>query len=92
MSHLWRADAWCETRGDWRWGAPGTASAHAGYEGGIGFAPSTWRWWAGVTGWLRVYPHAYDAPARVQSAVAEYGLDHYGRWGCLWQPSVWRWR
>jgi Transglycosylase-like domain len=89
VSALWQADAQCETQGNWQWGKPGTPSQNAGYEGGIGFAPSTWRWWAGATGFLTLYPHAYLAPARVQAYVAQYGLDRYGRWGCLFKPWVW---
>ncbi len=83
---FWVRDAICETGWnppDWRYGAPGHHGDGSGYEGGIGFAPSTWRWWAGVLGHLHRYPHAYLAPAWVQAAVAQYGLDHYGRWGCV---------
>jgi hypothetical protein len=54
------------------------------YEGRLGFAVVAWRVWAGELGLLKLYPHAYDAPALVQIKVADYGLKtHNGYWGCL---------
>lgn len=102
VSPLWIADARCETGHiapwlpvipRWDWGKyAGTPRQRPKegftYEGGIGFAHSTWVWWAGKLGYLARYPHAYDAPAWVQALVAQYGLDNYGTWGCLRNPSV----
>ena len=82
VSPLWKADAQCETGSNWRF--------HAGaFEGGPAFYFSTWRWWAGLVPAARRYAHAYDAPPWVQAAVAQYGLDHFGRWGCLYRDWVW---
>lgn len=86
---FWIRDAICETGHNppyWDWGKPGTGhGTPGGYEGGIGYYPSTWRWWAGKVGVLRRYPHAYMAPSWVQAKVAQYGLDHYGKWGCVFK-------
>lgn len=66
---------------------------HAGsYEGGIAFYAGTWRTWSRFVPDARRFVHAYQAPAWVQAEVAEYGLDHYGRWGCLYKDWVWRLR
>ena len=94
VAPLWQRDAACETGSAWDWGhprAPGEPWRHnegSKYEGGIGFAPSTWRWWAREVGVLGRYPHAYLAPPWVQAEVAQWGLDHVGRWGCLYTPGV----
>lgn len=54
------------------------------YEGGTGFAASTWRAWAGELGLVRRFPHAYQAPRIVQIAVSDYGWRaHRGSWGCM---------
>lgn len=85
VSPLWVADAICETGQNppnWRY--------HAGvYEGGIGFYYTTWDSWKLRVPAARRFDHAYQAPAWIQAAVAQYGLDHYGRWGCLYHSSVW---
>ena len=85
---LWVADAICETGHNppnWRF--------HAGvYEGGIAFYWGTWQAWHQHVREAVRYRHAYQAPAWVQAQVAEYGLDHYGRWGCLFHAEVWRLR
>lgn len=88
MPSFWYRDAVCETGHDppyWDYGKPGSGHGGPRYEGGIGFAPSTWRWWAREVGVLGRYPHAYDAPGWVQARVAQWGLDHVGKWGCVWQ-------
>lgn len=82
---FWTKDAVCETGHSpplWNYGAPGTGTGTS-YEGGIAFAPSTWRWWGREVGAYPRYPHAYLAPARLQAAAAQWGLDHVGRWGCV---------
>lgn len=92
IAPLWRADAVCETGRNpppWNYGAPGKAGAGSGYEGGIGFAPSTWRWWSGKVPAARRFAHAYQAPGWVQALVAQWGLTNVGRWGCLFKPWVW---
>jgi Transglycosylase-like domain len=76
---FWYRDAICETGHN----PPNWRFQSGQYEGGIAFAHSTWVWWASALGYARRYPHAYQAPAAVQAAVAEYGLDHYGDWGCV---------
>jgi hypothetical protein len=73
----WDRLAWCETRGNW--GMRGST-----YEGGVGFAVTTWRWWASELGLLERYPHAWMAPRVVQVRVAAYGRNrHRGWWGCF---------
>jgi len=73
---FWDRIANCETGGNWR-------MRGSTYEGGVGFAVTTWRWWAGKLGLLARYPHAYLAPRLVQIRVAEYGLlTWHGYWGC----------
>lgn len=87
---FWAALAQCETSSRWDWGAfhrPGEGHL---YEGGLGFATSTWRLWAGAVGVLRRYPHAYVAPPLVQVKVGRYGLAQHGYWGCLAQHA-WIW-
>ena len=79
----WKRVAECETHSRWNWGAlhrPGEGNL---FEGGLGFAASTWRLWAGQLHILRSYPHAFDAPPKVQVRVAEYGWERGGYWGCL---------
>jgi hypothetical protein len=79
------ADAICETGSN-----PPNWQFRAGqYEGGIAFASSTWQWWKQYIPAARRYAHAYSAPGWIQAAVAEYGLDHFGRWGCLYHADVW---
>jgi hypothetical protein len=73
---FWDRIANCETGGNWR-------MSGSTYEGGVGFAGTTWRWWARELGLLARYPHANLAPRLVQIRVAEYGLTRYrGYWGC----------
>lgn len=87
---LWRADAVCETGHnppDWQYRA-------GSYEGGIAFFSGTWDAWKMHVAAARRYAHAYQAPAWVQAAVAEWGLynyrpGHISRWGCLYHPDVW---
>jgi hypothetical protein len=85
VAALWVADAICETGRNppnWRF--------HAGsYEGGIAFYSGTWDSWKASVSAARRYAAAYQAPAWVQAAVAQFGLDHYGRWGCLYHADVW---
>jgi hypothetical protein len=72
----WDAIARCETGGNWR-------MSGSSFEGGVGFAVSTWRWWASELGLAGRYPHAYMAPRLVQMQVAQMGLErHRGYWGC----------
>lgn len=83
---FWTRDAVCETGHDppyWNYGQPGSGHGGPAYEGGIAFAPSTWRWWAREIGAYPRYLHAYLAPAAVQAAAAQWGRDHVGRWGCV---------
>lgn len=75
----WTAIAACETGGNW-------AMSGSTYEGGVGFAVTTYRWWARELGYLARYPHAYMAPRLVQMQIAQYGLERYnGYWGCAHQ-------
>lgn len=72
----WDAIARCETGGNWR-------MSGSSFEGGVGFAVTTWRWWASELGLVGRYPHAYMAPRLVQMQVAQMGYDrHRGYWGC----------
>ena len=73
---FWDRIARCETGGNWR-------MSGSIYSGGVGFANSTWRWWARELGLLSQFPNANLAPRMVQIRVAEYGLLRYhGYWGC----------
>jgi hypothetical protein len=88
VSVFWRQLAQCETGGRWDWGRfAGTARARAAegtsFEGGLGFAASTWQLWAGAVHVLDEFPHAWMAPPPVQVRVAAYGLHRGGYWGCL---------
>lgn len=80
---FWKGVAQCETGSRWDWGAKHRHLEGSAYEGGVGFAASTWRLWAGQLDILTQYPHAYNAPMLVQMRVAEYGLSKGGFWGCL---------
>lgn len=82
---LWRADAICETGQN----PPNWQFRAGSYEGGIAFYSGTWTAWKKHVAAARTYVHAYQAPAWVQAAVAEWGLDNIGRWGCLYHPDVW---
>lgn len=74
---LWDRVADCETGGDWR-------MRGLTYSGGVGFANTTWTWWARELGLEARYPNAADAPRLVQIRVADYGRRvHRGYWGCL---------
>jgi hypothetical protein len=88
VSAFWERLAQCETGGRWNWGRyAGTARARSlegtRFEGGLGFASTTWRLWAGAVHVLGEFPHAWMAPPRVQVRVAAYGLRRGGYWGCL---------
>jgi hypothetical protein len=73
---FWDRIARCETGSDWQ-------MSGSRYSGGVGFANSTWAWWARELGLIVRYPTADRAPRLVQMRVAEYGLVHYrGYWGC----------
>lgn len=83
MPAFWQALANCETGGRWDWGRYRRPKEGPLYEGGVGFAASTWQAWAGSVGVLHRYPHAYLAPPLVQVRVGRYGLERRGNWGCL---------
>jgi hypothetical protein len=72
----WDAIAQCETGGNWQ--------MHGSlFSGGVGFANSTWSWWASELGLSGRYPTADRAPRLVQMQVAEMGYErHNGGWGC----------
>lgn len=53
------------------------------YEGGVGFAVTTWAQWARELGLYARYPHAWMAPPAVQKRVAQYGYERGGSWGCI---------
>ncbi len=83
----WTAVAKCETGGGgppkWDWGSRSRPNEGTLYEGGVGFSTPMWKLWAGELGLLPLYPDAFDAPARVQMTVAQYGATvHKARWGC----------
>lgn len=83
----WIAVASCETGGGgapkWDWGAKRRPGEGALFEGGLGISAQMWQLWAGELGLLKLYPHAYVAPALVQMRVADYGAKTHGaRWGC----------
>ncbi len=83
----WTAVAKCETGAGgspkWDWGSRHRANEGTLYEGGVGFSTAMWKLWAGELGLLELYPDAFDAPARVQMTVAQYGATvHKARWGC----------
>jgi hypothetical protein len=84
---FWQRVAQCETGGDWRWGEQYASPV---YEGGVGFAHTTWLAWLhdrrspfARLGLWRWYPHAWQAPRLWQVAVAQFGLSVGGYWGCL---------
>jgi hypothetical protein len=85
---LWVHDAICETGRNppnWRF--------HVGvYQGGIAFYYTTWDAWKIHVPEARRYAEADQAPAWAQAAVAEWGLRHLGRWGCLFHADVWKYR
>jgi hypothetical protein len=88
MPAFWQRLAECETGGRWDWGryAHSPARRHlegTSFEGGFGFAATTWQLWAKAVRVLDRYPHAWMAPPRVQVKVAAYGLERGGSWGCL---------
>jgi hypothetical protein len=84
---FWMRVGSCETGGGgpalWDWGARHRPNEGTEYEGGVGFAASTWRAWARALGLSARYPHAWMAPPLVQMRVAQYGLGLGGYWGCL---------
>jgi hypothetical protein len=85
---FWQRLAECETGGRWDWGrlarSPGRRHLEGTrFEGGLGFAASTWQLWAGAVDVVDEYPHAWMAPPRVQVRVGAYGLRRGGSWGCL---------
>ena len=54
------------------------------YSGGVGFANTTWTWWASELGLAHRYPFADWAPRLVQIRVATLGYRrHNGFWGCF---------
>jgi hypothetical protein len=87
---FWDRVAQCETGGDWRWGSQ---FASPTYEGGVGFASSTWRGlvsgakFGGVPSpfarLARFFPHAFNAPRLWQIALAQWLYLRGGYWGCL---------
>jgi hypothetical protein len=85
IAALWVHDAICETGStppNWRF--------HVGiYQGGIAFYAGTWDTWKQHVPTAHRFGDADQAPAWVQAAVAQWGLDHFGRWGCLFHPDVW---
>jgi hypothetical protein len=88
VAAFWQRLAVCETGGRWDWGrfasSPRRRSLEGTrFEGGLGFAASTWREWAKAVRVVHRYPHAWMAPPHVQVEVAAYGLRHGGYWGCL---------
>lgn len=87
LIRYWTAVAKCETGGGgapkWDWGSKHRPNEGAFYEGGVGFSTPMWKLWAGELGLLTLYPDAFDAPARVQMTVAQYGATvHKAQWGC----------
>ncbi len=85
---FWRRLAECETGGRWDWGrhAHSPTRRHlegTRFEGGLGFAATTWQVWAKAVRVLDEYPHAWMAPPRIQVRVGAYGLRRGGYWGCL---------
>jgi hypothetical protein len=83
----WTAVARCETGGGgppkWDWGSKHRPGEGSIFEGGLGFSSDTWHHWAEELGLLKRYPHAYDAPPRVQIMAAVYGMKtHHAHWGC----------
>ena len=85
---FWQRLADCETLGRWDWGQYANTPDErrlegTRFEGGLGFAATTWKVWAKAIGVVDLYAHAWMAPPRVQVRVAAYGLRHGGSWGCL---------
>lgn len=76
---VWQALSNCEAGGNWH-------DQRGGYEGGVHFAPSTWRKATRLAAAHhpgRRYPaHAYQATGGVQIEVAEVWLAHtsWGQW------------
>jgi hypothetical protein len=88
VPRFWQRLAQCETGGRWDWGrlASSPDRRHlegTSFEGGLGFAATTWQAWAGAVHVLDEYPRAWMAPPRVQVRVGAYGLRRGGSWGCL---------
>lgn len=67
----------------WDWGAQHRPKEGTRYVGGVGFYWATYEMWAKALGVFSRWPRAYEAPRLVQIAVAEYGYEHGGYWGCL---------
>ena len=88
VAAFWDRVADCETGGRWWWGRQ---FREPSYEGGVGFAHTTWvAWITDAQGpfrarrLMRWWPHAFEAPRLWQIAVAEWGLRvRGGYWGCL---------
>jgi hypothetical protein len=83
----WTAVAACETGSGgppkWDWGSKHRPGEGTIFEGGVGFSALMWKVWAGELGLLARYPHAFDAPPRIQMEVAQYGVTaHHAVWGC----------
>jgi hypothetical protein len=83
----WTAVASCETGSGgppkWDWGSKHRPGEGTLFEGGVGFSAGVWQIWAGELGLLKLYQHAYNAPALVQIRVADYGAKvHNAHWGC----------
>jgi len=87
LVRYWTAVGSCETGAGgppkWDWGSKHRPGEGPLFEGGLGIAATMWQLWASELGLVKLYPHAYDAPALVQMRVAEYGMKtHAARWGC----------
>jgi hypothetical protein len=81
---FWDRVAQCETGGRWDWGSKTRPGEGHSYEGGVGFASSTWTAWATDLHLAWLWPRAYMAPRLVQIAVAQMGYEvHRGWWGCF---------
>jgi len=80
---FWDRVADCETGGRWDWGARSRPGEGHTFEGGVGFYASTWTAWATELHLAWLWPRAYMAPRLVQIAVAQYGYEHGGYWGCV---------
>jgi hypothetical protein len=67
----------CETGGNYQMHG-------SSFSGGLGFANSTYEWWADELGFLARYPSADLAPRLVQIRIADFGYRLYrGYWGCM---------
>lgn len=87
MPPFWAAVAQCETGSRWDWGKQHRRGEGHLYEGALGFAASSWSYYAPRAGVHKA--HAYLASPMEQVRVGRYLLARGGYWGCLHGSHAW---